>query len=87
VDRSPWRTKVVMLPALNPDLCRSRGLALVAADFSMKGPPKDEIVNAIQRVAYRAPSDTRTPYGAVKNTMFAGQAPTYVNIPLTTCRC
>jgi DNA-binding NarL/FixJ family response regulator len=82
VDRSP-RTKVVMFTGHDTQTFVARAVALGAADFIMKGSPKEEIVTAIKRAHTGLPPDPDSLMGRVKNTMVR-RRPTYdEEIPLT----
>lgn len=82
VDRSP-RTKVVVLTGHDTQTFVARAVALGAADFIMKGSPKEDIVTAIKRAHTGLPPDPDSLIGRVKNTMVR-RRPTYdEDIPLT----
>jgi DNA-binding NarL/FixJ family response regulator len=82
LDRSP-RTKVVMFTGHENPTYVARAVALGAAGYVMKGAPREEVVNAIQRAHTGLPPDTESVMGRVKNTM-ARRRPTYdEDIPLT----
>ncbi len=82
IDRSP-RTKVVVFTSYDTQTLVARAVAMGAADYVLKGSPKEDIVKAISRAHTGLPPEPDSMMGRVKNTMVR-RRPTYdEDIPLT----